>query len=148
MEPAPRAKWCSASFIVPKKDGSPRWITDLRHLNQNIVRAVYPIPKIQELLQKRPSYKFVIILDLSDQYYTFVVKEECRHLLTTATPFGLFRYKRLPQGISIGPDVAQEAMENLFREFSDNVTIYFDDMAIFSDTWENLLQTLREVLEI
>ena len=46
-------------------------------------------------------------------------QEEDQHLLTTATPFGLFRYKRLPQGLCISPDIAQEAMENLLRDIED-----------------------------
>ena len=64
-----------------------------------------------------------------------VLEEECRHLLTTAAAFGSCRYERSPQGISIGPDAAQEAMENIFQHLED-VTPYFDDVPVFSDSWE------------
>ena len=36
LEPAPRSQWIAGSFIIPKKDSSPCWLTDLRHLNQSI----------------------------------------------------------------------------------------------------------------
>ena len=148
LERAPRSEWISPSFIVPKKDASARFVTDLRAFNASLKRKVYPIPIIQDLLRKRTSYKYVTILDLSDQYYTFVIKEGSRHYLTTATPFGLFRYKRLPQGINIGPDVAQEAMENLFRHLYRDVSCYIDDISIFSDSWEEHLERIREVCQI
>ena len=145
LEPAPRSEWIHGSFIIPKKEGSARWIADLRHVNSSLRRRVYPIPKIKDLLYKRKGYKYVSILDLSDHYYTFVVKESSRHYLTTATPFGLFRYKRLPQGINIGPDVGQEAMENLLRDLNEWVTCYFDDIAIFSDSWKEHVSMIDQV---
>ena len=54
----------------------------------------------------------------------------------------------MPQGLSIGPDVAQEAMENLLRHLTKWVTTYFDDIAIFADTWNELLDVLKQVLDI
>ena len=90
LKPATRSEWIAGSFIIPKKDATARWITDLRHLNLNIRRHVYPMQRIQDLLTKRTGYQYITILDLSDWYYTFVIKESCRHLLTTTTPFGLF----------------------------------------------------------
>ena len=50
----------------------------------------------------------------------------------TAMAFGLYQYKQLPQGISISPDVAQEAMENLLCEFLDCIVCYFSDIALFT----------------
>ena len=147
LEKAERSEWIAGTFIIPKKDGKVRWITDFRALNRAIKRRIYPIPKIQDILSRRSGYKYVICLDLTRHYYTFVLKDTSRYLTTIATPFGLFRYKRLPQGICIGPDVAQEAMENLLRHI-DGVEVYFDDIAIFAESWDDLIKTLFQVLKI
>ena len=136
LEKAWRSEWIAGSFIVPKRDTSARWVSDFRALNMSLVRKIYPMPYIQDIITKRPGYKYVTLLDLTDHYYTFVVRENDRYSLTIATPFGLFRYKRLPQGMCIGPDVAQEAMENLLREFMEWLSVYFDDIAIFGNSWD------------
>ena len=92
LEHAPRSEWIHGTFNIPKKDASACWISDLHSLNMSLICKVYPIPKIPELLYKHQGYKYVTILDLSNHYYTFVIKENCRHLLTTTMPFGLYWY--------------------------------------------------------
>jgi hypothetical protein len=42
--------------LIPKKDGSARWISDFRELNKMIKRKIYPLPRIQDILTKRPGY--------------------------------------------------------------------------------------------
>ena len=63
-------------------------------------------------------------------------------------PFGLYQYKCLPQGISIGPDIAQEAMENLLCEFLERIICYFDDIVLFSDSWEEHFDLINKVCTI
>ena len=147
LEKCGRADWVSGTFIIPKKDGRVRWVSDFRALNKALKRKYYPIPKIQEILSRRKGYKYLSKMDLSMQYYTFELDEESRDLCTIATPFGLYRYTRLPMGVSPAPDIAQEAMERLLG-FIEELEIYLDDLAAFSDTWENHLKLLDKILTI
>jgi hypothetical protein len=57
--------WASPCFIIPKKDGTVRFLTDFRRLNAQLERHPYPIPKIKTLLQGIPKFLMVSSLDMS-----------------------------------------------------------------------------------
>ena len=62
-----------------------------------------------------------------------------------ATPFGLYCYCQLPMGVSEAPDIATEIMHIIFSDM-DNVEFHMDDISCFSDSWEEHLGLLEEVL--
>ena len=86
------------------------------------------------------GYSFFSKLDVSMQYYTFELDSESQKLCVISTPFGLYKYKRLPMGIKQSSDIAQEVMENLLRDI-DDVEIYIDDIGCFSSTFSSHIQT-------
>lgn len=145
LEKCGRSDWASPSFIIPKKDGTVRWITDFRALNKALRRKKYPIPRIQDILQRRSGYKYFTKIDVSMQYYTFQLDEASRRLCTISTPFGLYRYKRLPMGVNQSPDIAQQAMEQVLDGL--DVEVYLDDIGIFSKNWKEHQELIDKVLK-
>ena len=79
------------------------------------------------------------------QYFTIRLDLESQKLCVISTPFGLYKYKRLPMGNKQLSDIAQEVMENLFCNLN-NVEIYIDDIGCFSLTFVAHIQTLDIIL--
>ena len=138
-------EWASPTFIIPKKDGRVRWVSDFRYLNSFLKRQIFPLPRIQDVLVRRNGYKYFTKLDISMQYYTFELDEASRELCTIVTPFGKFQYCRLPMGIKQSPDIAQSIMDDIFHDMED-VEVYLDDIGIFSNNWNDHVHVVGEVL--
>jgi len=140
------SEWAVPTFIVPKKDGSVRFISDLREINKRILRKPYPIPHIQDLLLKLEGFMYATSLDLNMGYYHIVLSPDARKICTIVTPFGKYEYQRLPMGLCNSPDVFQERMSELMSGL-EFVRAYIDDILVTtSATWDDHLEKLDEVL--
>ena len=85
--------WCAPSFIVPKKDGRVRFITDYCELNKSIRRKPWPMPHITDLIQDIGAYTYVAAIDLNMGYYHLRLSDELSDMSTFILPFGLFKYR-------------------------------------------------------
>ena len=113
LEPIGESKWAHTSFIMSKKYGTICWISNLREINKVIKQKVYPLLIIADILCRHTGYKFFTKFDISMQYYNFELNEESQELCAIITPFGKYKYKRLPIELKCAPDFAQQAMENV-----------------------------------
>ena len=144
----PDAKWAAPTFIQPKKTGDVRILTDLRELNKWIVRKPYPLPKIQDMLQKLEQFSYATALDLSMGYYHILLDKASQELCTTILPWGKYSYAKLPMGLCNAPDIFQAIMNELLGDLP-YVLVYLDDILILNnkdETADDHLAKIEEVL--
>ena len=139
------SEWGAPTFVIPKKDGTIRFISDFRELNKRIKRQPYPIPKIQDLMLKLEGFNYGTSLDLNMGYYHILLSPQARKLCTIVLPFGKYEYQKLPMGLANSPDIFQEKMSNLMQDL-EYVRAYIDDLLIITPgTWEEHLTHLEQV---
>ena len=90
--------WCFRMVISRKADGGPRRTVDLSPLNKFCEREVHASRSPFVLARSVPGKSFKSVFDAWNGYHSVLIREEDRHLTTFITPWGLFRYKRAPQG--------------------------------------------------
>ena len=131
LTPNAYSEWSSPSFLIPKRDGQIRFLSDFRKVNTMIKRKPYPMPLILDLMQTLEGFTYATTLDLNMGYYTIKLDDPSKQICTIVTPWGKYSYKRLPMGLSCAPDIFQHEMSNLMQEF-DWVRTYLDDLLVLS----------------
>lgn len=147
LEQVEGSEWGSPTFIIPKKDGKVRFVSDFRILNKKIKRKPYPLPRIAELLQDMSGFSYATALDLSMGYYAIRLSPRSSDACTIVTEFGKFKYNRLPMGVSCAPDIFQSKINELLGDI-EGICAYIDDLLLLSKgSWTDHLERLEEVLK-
>ena len=141
-----RSEWASPMFTIPKPDSTLRSLADLREINKRIKRKPYPIPKINDMLQKLEGFKYATSLDLNMGYYHIELTPDASKLCTVVLPWGKYEYLRLPMGLCNSPDIFQEKMGELM-EGLEFARAYIDDLLVISrNSFDEHLEHLEAVL--
>ena len=143
IEPS-NSEWSSPCILVPKPDGSYRMCTDYRKVNIATKTDSYPIPRLEDCIDRIGSAKYVSKLDLLKGYYAVPLTERAKNISAFVTPDGLWQYKVTPFGMKNSGATFQRMMNNLLHDLH-GCEAYIDDVVIYSDTWEEHLQIMHEL---
>ena len=139
-------------LLVKKKDGTMRMCVDYRALNSVTVKNAYPLPRIDELLDKIQGSKYFSSLDLLSGYHQLTLQPTDVPKTAFKTHIGLWEYKVLCFGLSNAPSVFQSIMNKVFSKYPNVlnkiVLVYMDDILILSKTFEEHLSHLQQVFKI
>ncbi|GFS47624.1 retrovirus-related Pol polyprotein from transposon 297 [Trichonephila clavipes] len=130
---------------VYKKDGTIRLCIDFRSLNALTVPDAYPMQNMMELNFLVGKKKFITLLDMLKEYWSIPMEDSSKHLTAFRTHRGQYQWNVLPFGLRNATATYQRAMSKVVQTISDFACAYIDDLAIFSDTWEEHLNHLEEV---
>ena len=139
-------RFASPSFLVPKKLGGYRLLVDMRQVNEGLEDGTWPIPNIQELLDRTRGAKLFSIIDLAAGYQQMRITENSKWLTAFRTPIGTYCWRTLPQGCKASPPAFCHMMASIFGDLPF-VLVYLDDVLIVSRTAEEHEEHLKIVFD-
>lgn len=122
--------WVSRMVLATKKSGKLRVCIDPRPLNKALKRERYPLPIMEDILPNLANAKLFSKLDLTDAYWHVHLDEESSLLTTFQTPYGRYRWKRLPFGTCVSSELFQKRL-NIALEGLHGVIGVSEDIVIY-----------------
>ena len=139
-------EWVSPLVLVLKPGGQIRVCMDPGTLNEAIQREHFAIPTAEEISACLHGSKYFTTLDATSGFLQLKLDEESSYTMTFASPFGRYRYLRLPFGIKSAPEVFHRTVAELFSDI-EGVETYVDDFLIHGATEEEHDARLKLVLD-
>jgi len=131
-----------------KKDGTLRLCVDYRKLNAVTIRNSYPIPLINEIIEKVKGAKYFTKLDLRSAYNLIRIKEGDEYKTAFRTKYGHYEYLVMPFGLKNAPATFQSFINSVLRPYLEkSVILYLDDILIYSKDLKEHHKQVREVLQ-
>lgn len=139
--------YASPVLLVKKKTGEKRLCVDYRALNNKTRKEHYPLPLIDDQLDRLAGNSLFISLDLASGYYQIPLTESAQELTAFVTPDGQYQFKRMPFGLANAPSKFQRIMNRVFSRLK-YIVIYMDDILIPASSFEEGISRLEEVLQL
>lgn len=140
--------WSSPVVLVRKKDGTLRFCVDYRKLNAITNCDVYPLPRLDDALDRLKGARYFSTLDLLSGYWQVPVHPDDAEKTAFVTPDGLYQFNRMPFGLSNAPATFQRLMDRVLGHLKWTMAlVYLDDVIVYAATFEEHQRRLKLVLE-
>ena len=141
--------YASPVVVVRRKGGAPRVCVDYRALNKKIVRDHFPLPVIEEQLDKLTHARIFSVIDLKNAFHHVEVDEESRKFTAFVIATGQFEFNFTPFGLSNSPSVFQRYITYIFKDLIRKgiMLVYLDDIVIIAQNEDEAIRSLEHVLK-
>jgi hypothetical protein len=143
------SEYISPVFMVKKPNSSDlRFCIDYKGVNKLLSVKSYLLPNITDILDGCAGEKYFARFDLSKGFWQLNLEEDSRDLSAFRVGNNIYRWTRVPKGITPAPFYLQRSMHTIFADLlGQGVFIYLDDILIKADSEEEFLDLLRKVLQ-
>ena len=145
IEPS-TSDWCAPIVPVKKKDGTLRLCVDYRRLNAVSESDAYPMPRVDDLIDRVGGVSYITTMDLTRGYWQVPVSPDDKHKTAFAAPSGLFQFIRMPFGLKGAPATFQRLVDRVLQGLEEFSGAYIDDIIVFSKLWTDHVRHLQAVL--
>ncbi|CAM8969487.1 unnamed protein product [Rhodiola kirilowii] len=164
--PISDSRWVSPVHVVPKKTGITveensegkmvatrvkngwRMCIDYRKLNAVTRKDHFPLPFIDQMLDRLAGKPFFCFLDGFSGYNQIPIAPEDQEETTFTCPFGTFAFRRMSFGLCNAPGTFQRVVTSIFSDMIGSfIEVFMDDFTVHGDTFEACLRNLDTVLE-
>ncbi|RVW59104.1 Retrovirus-related Pol polyprotein from transposon 412 [Vitis vinifera] len=158
--------WVSPTQVVPKKSGITviqnekgeevstrptsgwRVCIDYRRLNSVTRKDHFPLPFMDQVLERVSGHPFYCFLDGYSGYFQIEIDLEDQEKTTFTCPFGTFAYRRMPFGLCNAPATFQRCMLSIFSDMVERIMeVFMDDITVYGSSYEECLLYLEVVLQ-
>lgn len=159
------SKWISPTQVVPKKAGVTvveneqgvlvptkvvtewRMCIGYRKLNAATRKDHFPLPFIDQILERVAGHPFYCFLDGYSGYYQIEIALEDQENTTFTCPFGTFAFRRMPFGLCNAPATFQRCMMSIFSDMVEKcMEVFMDDLTVFGSSFDSCLANFEAVL--
>ncbi|GJY56241.1 reverse transcriptase domain-containing protein [Tanacetum coccineum] len=158
--------WVSPIHYVPKKGGMTvvaneeneliltRLVTgwrvciDYRKLNEATRKDHFPLPFMDQMLERLAGNEFYCFLDGFSGYFQIPIDPHDQEKTTFTCPYGTFAYRRMPFGLCNAPGTFQRCMMAIFHDMIEKtMEVFMDDFSVFGDSFDSCLSNLERMLK-
>ncbi|GJS46627.1 reverse transcriptase domain-containing protein [Tanacetum coccineum] len=164
--PISDSPWVSPVHCVPKKGGITivaneeneliltRLVTgwrvciDYRKLNEATRKDHFPLPFMDQMLERLAGNEFYCFLDGFSGYFQIPIDPQDQEKTTFTCPYGTFAYRRMPFGLCNAPGTFQRCMMAIFHDMIEKtMEVFMDDFSVFGDSFDSCLSNLENMLK-
>ena len=121
---------------------------DYRKLNTATRKDHFPLPFIDQMLDRLAGHHHFCFLDGYSGYNHIGIEPEDQEKTTFKCPYGTFAFRRMPFGLFIAPTTFQRCMMSMFSDLVEEVMeIFMDDFTVYGSSFEKCLNNLETVLQ-
>jgi len=158
--------WVSPVHVVPKNFGitvvknekneliptriQNRWrvCIDYRRLNQATRKDHFPLPFMDQMLDRLAGKSHYCFLDGFSRYFQIYIAIEDQHKTTFTCPFGTYAYRKMPFGLCSALGTFQRCMMSIFIDLLEHcIEVFMDDFSVYGSSFDHCLSNLARVLE-